>query len=601
MLALKFVLLLVLFALNFIGPGLYVLRTFRWSPGEKFCASVGLSQFIVFVIAFALYWANADQGWYWLIFVVGAISTYIVRDDLRMLWKNHGVRAQVRTFLILLPIALCMLALIREYSGGSWAGDWLEHYQRTIFFLEHKPYDTIFIDLYKLPARPPMMNVLAAAYMAQLGDNSFAIFQLVFVLLNLLVVLPCVLLLPVLGAKHRRFSLAALTFLLAASPMLMENVTWTWTKLMTAFYVLLAVRLYLRIWTPRGSTQVIAAFVSLAIAMVAHYSAGPFIVVLGIHYVIEVLRRSPKRWLEPALAISISIAVLMVWMGWSMAQYGVKETFGSNTSVTEAATSKESTSARVGGNIVDTIVPFIWRNPKAFRIDFAQESLAGTIRDYVFCLYQHNLIFGMGSIGGLIVIYLVVRRLARGGLRVRMILFWCWFIVAAIILGIAVEGTRETYGVAHICLQSLMLLGIVLLAGNVKSLYRWVRVVLLVACIIDFAFRTFLHATLEHRTFYFLPDPAKRAGIVVIAGRGGLGERAFIAWNAKTVRKLYLVGDEFDRSTVVVQIILAEIFAITAYAFWYFCIAERKRLILRMRESWRTLLPRSGLPSGMLA
>src|SRR4051794_19955333 len=238
MLALKFFLLLVLFALNLAGPGLYFLRRLRWSPGEKFCASVALSQFILFLIAFGVYCTELPEGFYWLTTAVGVITTYAVRNDLRRLWQHHAVKAQVRAYLILLPLGLCMMALIRVYAGGIWAGDWLEHYERVMFFLQHRPMNQLFIDTYLLPARPPMMNVIGAAYMAQLGETSFAAFQLVFLLLNLLVVMPCVLLLPMLGARHRRTALAALIFLLAASPMMLQNLTWTWPRLLTTFYAL---------------------------------------------------------------------------------------------------------------------------------------------------------------------------------------------------------------------------------------------------------------------------------------------------------------------------------------------------------------------------
>jgi hypothetical protein len=127
-----------------------------------------------------------------------------------------------------------------------------------------------------------------------------------------------------------------------------------------------------------------------------------------------------------------------------------------------------------------------------------------------------------------------------------------------------------------------------------------VRVLLLVACVVDFSLGIFLHATLEHRTFLYVPDPQGRPHAFVIVGGGGLNERSPRAWNAKVVRKLSFVGDEFDHATVVVQILFLEFFALTVYGFWFFCIAERRRRPARQLRSWREWLPRSPTPGGYL-
>jgi hypothetical protein len=618
MLALKFLLLLVLFALNLAGPGLLILRRLRWPPGEMFCASIALSQFIAFLLAFGLYCARVDARWYWLISIVGLLTTVAARGDLRRLWRSHTVQAQLRTYLLLLPLGLCMLALISYYAGGIWAGDWLEHYQRVLFFLQHHAIDEIFIDTYKLPARPPMMSVLTAAYMGQLGETSYAAFQLTFLLLNLLVVMPCVLLLPMLGARRRRMALPALIFLLAASPMMFQNLTWTWPRLLTTFYSLVAVAFYLRGWWKNDPVRMVAAFVSLAIGALVHYSVGPYIVVLLAHYAVifvvpyvmklvrpaKTLAHFPLRsWREPILAGVLSAAVLMTWFGWSLATYGREVTFGSNTTISDTAKfTLAQNAAKFFNNCFYTIVPhpiglpdqMFWRN-------FWQPSFLGYLRDYMFTLYQQNILFNLGSIGWLIVRVQLARvPIARHKLSRDRRMFWWFFIVATTLLGIVVVGSFEVLGVAHACLQPMMFLGIVFLAASVQSIYRWARVLVLIACTVDFTLGIFLHATLQHRSFHYMPDPQGRPDTYVIAGGGGLNERAARAWNAKVARDLHFVGDAFDRSTVVVQIVFVEWFAITAYGFWYFCIAERRRRPLRGRQTWRAWLPRSPAPNAYL-
>jgi hypothetical protein len=616
MLALKFALLLFLFAMNLVGPGLYFLRSLRWSPTEKFCASVALSQFIVFVLAFGLFCTEMANGWYWLITAAGAGTTFAVRRDLRMLWQHHGVKAQVRTYLILLPMGLCMMGLIRVYAGGVWAGDWLEHHQRVLFFLQHHSSDEIFIDLYKLPARPPMIHLIAASYMAQMGETSFAAFQLVFLLLNLLIVLPCVMLLPMLGARHRRFSLTALTFLLAASPMLFQNLSWTWPRLLTTFYVLLAMWFYLRGWWRNDPARMIASFVCLAIGALVHYSVGPYIVILLAHYgvifflprVLKLLGKSPpektlpiRPWREPLLSGALSAAVLLVWFSWSVFTYGWKVTFESNTTVAGAAeTTFAQNVLRFLYNLYYTIVPHTFSLPRGtFWGNFIQESPLGYLRDYMFTLYQQNVFFNLGSIGGLLVIYQLVRVLiVRKEVPIGRKIFWWYFIVASTLLGILVVGTLEVLGAAHSCLQPMMFLGMILLAATLRSFYKWVRVILVVACAIDFTLGIYLHATLEHRVFNYMPAISEGKHVVVIVGGGGLNERAPRAWNAKIVRKLHFIGDDLDRIAVVVQVLFIELFALSAYWMWYICIVERKRVATRQRRSLRDLLPRSPTADG---
>jgi len=84
---------------------------------------------------------------------------------------------------------------------------------------------------------------LAAFFLRQTADR-FELFQIAFAYLNLLVFLACCLALPVL-ARSRRYGVAPLVGLFAASPIVMQNATYTWTKLLTAFFVILAIVFYL--------------------------------------------------------------------------------------------------------------------------------------------------------------------------------------------------------------------------------------------------------------------------------------------------------------------------------------------------------------------
>ncbi|HKE23707.1 MAG TPA: hypothetical protein VKB88_15185 [Bryobacteraceae bacterium] len=118
-----------------------------------------------------------------------------------------------------------MVAAIRNYSGASWASDWLEHFQRSLYFLYRFPVSTGIMNHYTLAARPPLMNLVAAFFLAQTGDR-FENFQAVFVLLNLLPFLACWMLLPRL-AGPRRAKVLPLVVLFALNPAVMESATYS--------------------------------------------------------------------------------------------------------------------------------------------------------------------------------------------------------------------------------------------------------------------------------------------------------------------------------------------------------------------------------------
>ena len=206
------------------------------------------------------------------------------------------MRQALAGFGFLLLWAAVLTAIVRNFSGGTWFGDWLEHFQRSLFFLRHFPAGIIIFPGYALPARPPMMNVLAAFFLAQTTDR-FEIFQAVFVFLNLLLFLPCYLMMPALGRRARRRTWL-LVLLFASSPLVMQNTTYTWTKAAAAFYVVLALWFYLAGWRKHDSVRTTAAFVALAAGLLVHYSAGPYVVILALHYLTRVLPKRPDKWRE---------------------------------------------------------------------------------------------------------------------------------------------------------------------------------------------------------------------------------------------------------------------------------------------------------------
>ena len=489
----QLLLTLLLLVVCSFAPGFLFVRRLRWSGLEKLCGSIALSLVLLWLATWGIY-VFAQPAAYFVLAALCCVAGIAVARDAWKLSCGLRVRRALAGYAFLLTWTLLVLAVIRNYSGAMWTGDWLEHFQRTLFFLRHFPKDTPLSGYYLLPARPPMMNVLAAFFLGVTQDR-FEIFQLVFAFLNLLVFLPCCLAIPLL-VRVRKLSLLPLVGIFAMNPAVMQNATYTWTKMLTAFFVVLAVCLYLSGWRKRDSVRLTAAFVALAAGLLVHYSAGPYCVFFALHYLLVVFRGRPGKWKELA-AIAIACALLLfTWFGWSVAAYGVKPTLASNTSITPQQRYQGSDLAKIAGNVFDSIVPRAIYDSARSAI-FDQPYTPGLVRDKAFIIYQTNLIFSMGALGGPLVVWFAIAafrgRQNRGGERS----FWLMLIGFSLLTGLAVVGERDFFGVAHLTLLPLELLGITLLAARFCT-SRLVAWLIIAGCAFDFSLGVFLHARIQH-------------------------------------------------------------------------------------------------------
>jgi hypothetical protein len=453
--------------------------------------------------------------------VVSAISVALALvswKDVARLVRTRSVRHALAGFGFLLVWTALLMAMIRNYSGGLWFADWLEHFQRTLFFLKHFPADTPIFPGYAVPARPPMMNVLAAFFLAQTSDR-FEIFQAAFAFFNLLLFLPCYLMMPALGKRARRRTWL-LVLIFACSPLLMQNITYSWTKAAAAFFVVLALWFYLAGWRKRDPVRTTAAFISLAAGLLAHYSAGPYVVILTSHYLLTVFPTRPNKWRELAGITAICGLLVGTWLIWSLAVYGGHFTFLSNSTVTSSQEYEGSTVEKVTLNLIDTIIPVAVCDP-ALLDRFSGQRTSGRIRDDLFVLYQVNAIFSMGLVGGPLILWLAYRAIRRkrppapappaakgkrvGKASVRTVpggmgaeqRFWAILITAGLILGVAVVGERDPLGVGHLTLLSLQTLGLTMLAATIPWRRRSLAILVLAGCAIDFSAGVLLQARVE--------------------------------------------------------------------------------------------------------
>ena len=517
-------LLLLLLPVCSFAPGFFFLRNLRWNPLEKLCGSIGLSLILLYLASWGIYCVGARGDAmpvhalpFAAVSLICAAMGAVCWKDIARLLRATPVRGALAGFGFLLLWTAVLTAIVRNFSGALWYGDWLEHFQRSLFFLQHFPADTRIFPGYALPARPPMMNVLAAFFLAQTSDR-FELFQAVFTFLNVLLFLPCCLMMPALGRRARRRTWP-LVLLFAASPLVMQNATYTWTKSAAAFYVVLALWFYLAGWRKHDGVRTTAAFVALAAGLLVHYSAGPYVAILTLHYLIRIWPRRPNKWRELAWIAAICGMLVGTWLVWSLAVYGLHTTFASNTTVTSSQQYAGSTVGKIAANIYYTIVPAAIRKPSLLDT-FRQQSTAGAVRDWFFLFYQVNAIFAMGLVGGPAVLWLGYRALrrswrqppARTKARAKRpprkaprILaaatpeqrFWRILIAAGVLLGVAVVGERDPLGVGHLTLLSLQVVGLAMLAAVIPWRRGALTMVILAGCAVDFSFGVLLQAHVE--------------------------------------------------------------------------------------------------------
>jgi len=577
MIAVRLLLLVSILVACSLAPGFFFVRRWRWGPLEKLCGSIGLSLLLIYLASFGIYVLELPGYWHWLVTGAALILGLLSGRELLGLLGSRSLRRPLAGFGLLGLWTLLLLGLVRHYGGGGWCGDWYEHYHRMVFFLDHLPVGTVIYGGYQFPARPPMMNLLAAHFAAQVGRD-FELFQVTFAFLNLLIFLPCCL---VARALVKRSSRKVMLFagLMALCPMLAENVTYTWTKLFSGFYVLLATWLYVVGVRKKDSLRTVAAFGFLATGVLVHYSAGPFVLFFALHYLVTALRGLKARWRELALSVLVAAALLSTWFGWSMATYGVQTTFGSNTAVLAAQRTRGSNLARIGRNIFCTIVPHPLRG--AGMGFLRQHSRIGYFRDYVFLIYQTSFPMAMGVVGGLVITYLFCAAAARyrSAANRKMLRFWLAYTIFCSVVGMAVIGERDLFGVAHICLMPIAFMGLALLAGSLARLPRVVRWLVVVGCAVDFALGILLQFRLENATFRVWTEGGRK---LAAPGEGGqlLSQVAIGNWTVKLDYGLRFLGDHLPAWSTHIQAVLLAGFALVAW-----------RLI---REA---LLPKAGGPA----
>jgi hypothetical protein len=125
-----------------------------------------------------------------------------------------------------------------------------------------------------------------------------------------------------------------------------------------------------------------------------------------------------------------------------------------------------------------------------------QPSGWGWLRDWLFQCYQLNLLLAFGVVGWAAILRELARRAAKSSRRDQA--FWTVFVAGVVLLGIGVHSPRDQWGLVHICLQPLVLLGLAFLAARWPELGRGWQIALVAGGVADLLGGVVLHFALQN-------------------------------------------------------------------------------------------------------
>jgi hypothetical protein len=473
---------LLIFPGMVLGLGWPLASRLALDPAEKIVTGATLSLLGIFLFAWAVYVLSLPVTVLWTLPALAAAGLVSGRRSLAATLRDDAARGLLTAQTIITLWCVGWLALVLSYSGGGWAGDWWGHLQRTWLFLEHWPREVLFNSFDALTSRPPLANIANGAFL-EITQRNFRHYQLFSTLLSSLAFLPAALLARRFGGAR---AIALLVVLFMLNPLFLQNATYPWTKLPTAFFVLTALYFFLRAHdaSAPGAAGVLFS-ASLAGGLLTHYSTGPYAVFLALAWLgLGWPRRNEAAWWRTTAFAALAGGLLLAtWFGWALMVYGWHNTFLTNTSITDQAPTAGAQLRVVALNIRDTFVPHFFRT-----VDFtliAQQSSVGWWRDWFFNLYQTNFFFAFGSVVWAGILAALGRNWS--GAPVSRRIFWTVFVTGTIMLGIAVHGARDTWGLAQICLQPLVLLGLARLAAGWTTLGLAWRCALVAGAALDFS------------------------------------------------------------------------------------------------------------------
>ena len=131
--------------------------------------------------------------------------------------------------------------------------------------------------------------------------------------------------------------------------------------------------------------------------------------------------------------------------------------------------------------------------------------------------------------------------------------FWILFIPFIIVVGIAVHGPSDEFGIAHVCLQPMVMLGITFIAVRVWELSKFLKIIALVGLFVDYLLGVLLHFSLQNRVFKIMEV---FSGQNMVKVDNTLSRTASNNWYVKQDLGLIFLGDVLYQFSIPIQLLL---------------------------------------------
>jgi len=468
-------------------------------------------------------------------------------DDAPVPWDG------VATWVALAVWVLGMQSRIVVYGGAGWFGDWYEHHERALFFLDRLPAGTRFLhDSWTLPARGPLFNASAGFLMGICG-REFWVYQTVATTLNTFAVVAMGLLVRDIAGIRQRWALVLSAMIFGLAPFAVQQQIFTWTKFFTLGFILGGIHLYRLGLRQERPSLVGLSFGAFTAGILSHYLTVPFAAFFVCHFAYVVLRRRWSRQVVGYQAMAC-LFLLATWFGYLVITFGVRETLAANSTIGEYTARGLRSGERIPPwhavfvhNLATTLVPYSWRHtltgrlrtPRIVQMDpeLPREFQPSPIELNRKPEWFEDLVRNLGSVSGalgwagagaLLIAAASVAARKRRAMKERGPgtpapesegagpgrAFWVLFFLAGIPLNVLLSSGYQDNGVAHLNLQPFICLAAVFVIRWLRDAPDLLKVPLLGIFLMESALTTGAILALQGRQLPLVLKGATRVSVL---------------------------------------------------------------------------------------
>jgi hypothetical protein len=326
-------LILIVTVLTSLFSGWAIASQLNIEPFERPAVSIAIGFSLMYLCEFGTY-LLAFPSWLpfaLILFISLATLCLLSRINFEQSKLKSVPWAETVTWLVLSLWGVAIQFKVVVYGAQwGWAGDWIEHYERSIFFLEQLPPDTKFLhEIYTLPSRGPLFNSSAGLLMTGLGKG-FWNYQIIATALNAFPVLALAVLLQSISGLRRYPALIWSGVLFSLAPFAMQQVIYPWTKMFTTGFILLGIHFYIKGAKREDIVCMAWAFFPFTLGFLAHYMTALTAIFFLIHFVYKIVKMKFK--VQPLIVPVISCIVFVAtWFIFLIINFGVMGAFVDNT------------------------------------------------------------------------------------------------------------------------------------------------------------------------------------------------------------------------------------------------------------------------------